>query len=75
MSSEQVIDDDSLYGIDRFVGDPVATHIMGPEGLDWQPVGVEKAGLHPSKPVSLDDMDTARIALAEESLPVLGRGR
>ena len=53
---------------------PVATHVMRPERLGRQPVGVQAAGLHAPQPTGLKDMDPVRRALPEEPLTVFGRG-
>ncbi len=66
MPAEKILYDDSLCRLDLLVGDPVSAHVVRSERLDGQPVCIKAAGLHPLQPISLDDMDAVRVALAEE---------
>jgi hypothetical protein len=47
MTTEKIIDDDLLGGLDRLLSDPAATHLMRPERLGGRPVGVQTTGQYP----------------------------
>jgi len=55
---EKVIDDLASGRLRRFVGDPVpAHHLVRPERLGGQPVGVQAAGPNAFEPAGFDDVD------------------
>lgn len=73
--AQQIVHDDPLDRFHRLLGDPVSAHLMRPERLGRQPVGIQAAGPHPLEPIGLHDVDPAGGALAEESLAVFSRRR
>ena len=46
MPAKEIVDDYLLDGVHRLVSHPVAAYLVRPEGIGWEPVGVEAAVAH-----------------------------
>jgi hypothetical protein len=72
--AQKIVDDHPLDRFHLLLSDPVAAHLMWPEPLRGQPVGVQAAGPQAAEPAGLDHMNPVRGTLPEKPLTVLRRG-